>query len=518
MNIEALIKEIKSGKKNNSELIEYKLSNNIKIEIYSESINRNEDILFFIAKSNKEKHLFVNTYNLSSEYFTKFEGILINSEKLVFIKECFLNKFNRKLIQEIFPFTKPILTGLKNSFGFGDRIGLSNSGHLRALKGHDFVPILAQQSIRELTRTKRKPEDVMDAAVWAVFQEGYKGGFGADADHLKTTEDIDLMLNAGYTMFTFDPGDHVDNNADDYNLEQLNKSVSSLDWNQLNDNFNSAAERYLKNKIIVNTELQLEVNEELVLRAYAKYGNSIIHIYKMFSYLESIAGNRKYEVEISVDETESVTSIFEHFFFVNELIRLGVKFISLAPRFIGEFEKGIDYKGDLEIFKEEYLKHHQVVKHFGNYKLSLHSGSDKFSVYAVIGSIPNTITHVKTAGTSYLEALRVTAIKEPKLFREILEFSRGLYENEKKTYHVSADLNKVFPEERYNDLELIDLFNQEDARQVLHVTFGSVLTSVDENGNYLFKDRIINCLKENEEEHYNVLIKHFNKHLDPFKM
>ncbi|MCK9279516.1 MAG: tagaturonate epimerase family protein [Melioribacteraceae bacterium] len=518
MNIEALIKEINSEKKNGSELVEYNLSNSMKIEIYLESINRNNDLLFFIAKYKTEKYFFVITYNLSSEYFTKFDGILINSEKLVFIKECFLNKFNRKLIQEIFSFTKPVLTGLRNSFGFGDRIGLSNSGHLRALKGHDFVPILAQQSIRELTRTKRKPEDVMDAAVWAVFQEGYKDGFGADADHLKTTDDIDLMLNAGYTMFTFDPGDHVDNNADDYDLEQLKKSVLSLDWNQLNDNLNSAEERYLKNKIIVNNELQLEVNEELVLRAYAKYGKAIIHINKMFSYLKNIAGNRIYEVEISVDETESVTSIFEHFFFVNELTRLGVKFVSLAPRFIGEFEKGIDYKGDLGIFKEEYLKHHQVVKHFGNYKLSLHSGSDKFSVYEVIGSIPNTITHVKTAGTSYLEVLRVTAIAEPNLFREILEFSRGLYENERKTYHVSADLNKVSPADQYNDTQLIELFSQDDARQVLHVTFGSVLTSVDENGKYLFKERIINCLKKNEEEHYNVLIKHFNKHLDPFKM
>jgi len=98
-----------------------------------------------------------------------------------------------------------------------------------------------------------------------------------------------------------------------------------------------------------------------------------------------------------------------------------------------------------------------------------------------------------------------------------LEFSRGLYENEKKTYHVSADLNSVSPADKYSDEQLIDLFSQDDARQVLHVTFGSVLTSVDEAGKYLFKERIINCLKENEDVHYDVLIKHFNKHLEPFK-
>ena len=516
MNLDGFIKTLESNKKHKSEFIEYILSNDEVIKIYPNSITAHADSLFFIAKKGIEKNLFIVTNYPDSNYFKEFEGSENKNDDLV-IKVCSLNTSNRKLIQELFPYTNPILTGLKNSFGFGDRIGLANPGHLRALKGHEFVPILAQQSIRELTRTKRKPEEVMDAAVWAVFQEGYKDGFGADADHLKNSDDIDLMLNAGYTMFTFDPGDHVDNNADDYELDQLKNSVSLLDWNQLDDNLNSAKQRYLTNKIILNNELELEVNEELVLRAYAKYGKAILHINKMFHYLKGIAGNRHYEVEISVDETESVTSIFEHFFFVNELTRLGVEFVSLAPRFIGDFEKGIDYKGDLEIFKEEYLKHHQVVKHFGNYKLSLHSGSDKFSVYAVIGSIPNTITHVKTAGTSYLEALRVTAIKEPKLFREILEFSRGLYENEKKTYHVSADLNNVLPADKYSDAQLIELFSQDDARQVLHVTFGSVLTSVDEAGKYLFKERIITCLKENEDVHYDVLIKHFNKHLEPFK-
>jgi len=61
---------------------------------------------------------------------------------------------------------------------------------------------------------------------------------------------------------------------------------------------------------------------------------------------------------------------------------------------------------------------------FGTYKLSLHSGSDKFSVYRVIGNLKLGVTHVKTAGTSYLEALKVTAVKNPKLFREILDYSR----------------------------------------------------------------------------------------------
>lgn len=238
MNLDGFIKILESSKEHKSEFIEYILSNDEVIKIYPNSITTHTDSLFFIAKKGIEKNLFIVTNYPDSNYFKKFEGSENKNDDLV-IKVCSLNTSNRKLIQELFAYTNPILTGLKNSFGFGDRIGLANPGHLRALNGHEFVPILAQQSIRELTRTKRKPEEVMDAAVWAVFQEGYKDGFGADADHLKNIDDIDLMLNAGYTMFTFDPGEHVDNNADEYDLEQLKSSVSLLDWHQLNDNLNS---------------------------------------------------------------------------------------------------------------------------------------------------------------------------------------------------------------------------------------------------------------------------------------
>ncbi|HEY6436836.1 MAG TPA: tagaturonate epimerase family protein, partial [Ignavibacteriaceae bacterium] len=206
----------------------------------------------------------------------------------------------------------------------------------------------------------------------------------------------------------------------------------------------------------------------------------------------------------------------EHYFIASELKRLGVRLISLAPRFIGDFEKGIDYKGDLDIFKEEYIKHISIAKYFGTYKLSLHSGSDKFSVYNVIGSLKLGVTHVKTAGTSYLEALKVVAVKEAGLFREILDYSRNLYEKEKKSYHVSADLNKVRVGESYSDEELIGLFNLDDCRQILHVTFGRILTDKNEEGGYIFKDRIFKCLIKNEELHYKFLIAHFHKHLNPF--
>ncbi|UCH65609.1 MAG: hypothetical protein JSW63_00305, partial [Ignavibacterium sp.] len=240
------------------------------------------------------------------------------------------------------------------------------------------------------------------------------------------------------------------------------------------------------------------------------------HIKKMYDHLKQKYPDYESEVEVSIDETESVTSVFEHFFIVSELNRLGVEFVSLAPRFIGEFEKGIDYKGDLNLFKEEYVKHAGIASYFGTYKLSLHSGSDKFGVYKVIGSLNLGATHVKTAGTSYLEALKVAALKEPALMREILDYSRNLYEEEKKTYHVSADIKKVKPSEEYSDEELVILFNQNDWRQILHVTYGRILTDKNEQGSYKFKDELLNCVNANEETHYKLILDHFRKHLENF--
>lgn len=515
MNIFQIEKKLQSIFNEENTTVPFQISDGIKIDVYPKSLNNFEDNLFFIGKERNYKLLFVASQNLS--FLNRFEGEIVELDRSsILLKKCFLNTANRKIIQSIFAFTIPQVVGLKNSFGFGDRLGLANAGHIRSLNGYDFFPILAQQSIRELARTNRKPEMVIDAAVWAVFQEGYKNGFGADADHLKNTDDIDLMLNAGFTMFTIDPSEHVDNNADNYNEQELFKIASNLPWAELKDSFPNAEKRYANKSFSITENFSMNVSENDFLRAYTKYGKAIAHIKKMYDYLSSKRNVDKFEVEVSVDETESVTSPFEHFFFANELNRLNVKFISLAPRFVGDFEKGIDYKGDLELFKSEYVKHLAITKYFGNYKISLHSGSDKFSVYRVIGSLKGAFTHVKTAGTSYLEALKVVADKQPILFKEILNFARSLYETEKKSYHVSADINKVPKSNELKDYQLVELFDSNDVRQVLHVTFGRVLTDKKPNGDFLFKDDILNCLIENEETHYQFLIRHFKKHLEPF--
>ena len=90
-------------------------------------------------------------------------------------------------------FQAPSLLGLETSLGLGDRLGLATPGHIRAVRGTCLGPILAQQSIREMERTNRTPDDVMDDATWGVLQEGWREGFGSDADHLDSHEPSDSL-------------------------------------------------------------------------------------------------------------------------------------------------------------------------------------------------------------------------------------------------------------------------------------------------------------------------------------
>lgn len=506
-----------AGEIKTNSLVNCQLNTELETLLYPKSVNKVDNSYFFIGKDDKSKYLFIVEEHSELKLHDRFDGeIVTSSDTSIFIKRCRLIHENAVELQKLFPYTKPILIGLQNSFGFGDRLGTGNPAHIRSLGDSKFKPIIAQQSIRELTRTNRTPEEVMDAAIWSVFQEGYKNGFGADADHLKSTEDIDLMINAGFTMFTFDPSEHVINEADSLGLIEIENRVNDLNWKTLNDSLTNVVNRYTSVKFELGRDFTIVPTYEEVLRAILKYGNAIAHLKILFAHLNSNYSDLPFEIEISVDETDSVTTPFEHLFMTSELTRLGIKFVSLAPRFVGSFEKGIDYKGDIDVFKKEYLKHVQISEHFGSYKISLHSGSDKFEVYKAIGQLNRGYTHVKTAGTSYLEALRVTAKVKPDLFREILDFSRNEFEKEKKSYHISADLENVPTSENYSNDQLIDLFNQNDARQVLHVTFGKVLKTLDNNGKFLFKDKIYNCLSENEEIHYNYLISHFNNHLNPF--
>ena len=432
------------------------------------------------------------------------------------LKSCPLSHENAVALRQMVPFAAPVLVGLRKSAGCGDRLGLATPGHIRAIRGTGIFPIVAQQSIREMTRTGRSPADVMDDATWGVFQEGWQQGFGSDADHLKSTQDIDICAAAGFTLYTIDPGFYVDNEAHTADAGALQAKYAALPWDQLQTTARDLRQTYVDRPVTIADGMTITLSEEQLWRAAAKYGNAIAHTLRMYRHLQSVMGALPFELEVSVDETETPTAPHEHYFVASELKRLGVRWVSLAPRYIGRFEKGVDYIGDLHAFAQEIRWHAAIARYCGPYKLSLHSGSDKFSIYLIVAQYAGDLVHLKTAGTSYLEALRAIAGVAPDLFREILAFAFARYDEDKASYHVSADPTKVPPPERLTDAELPGVLDSFDGRQLLHVTFGSVLTARTASGEYRFRGRILATLDAHEEEHYAAIEKHFDKHLAPF--
>ncbi|NLB54815.1 MAG: hypothetical protein GX811_03455 [Lentisphaerae bacterium] len=409
-------------------------------------------------------------------------------------------------------YSQPTTLGMAKSFGFGDRLGLAGLGHIEAVKNTGFSPILAQQSIRELTRTGRTPDEVMLAAQSAVRQTGWTGTWGADADHLQTKDDVFLMAANGFTFFTIDPSAHVNKDADTLNVETLScayKEMVSLKKIESERCFDLYQDRSFQ----INDDFIITFSDRTeLMRAEVKYGAAIAHTKKMSEWISEACADKPFEIEMSVDETYSPTSAMEHLFIGLELKRAGVKVISLAPRFVGEFEKGIDYKGDIKRFEKEYRKHAAIAEYCGPYKISIHSGSDKFSVYPIISEISGSALHVKTAGTSYLEALRVISRTDKTLIRKIIEFCRRFYERDKATYSVSATLSGADANPSDSDLEH-EYLDKDDGRQIFHVTFGSVLSGGRDCNGALFKDLILENLQNNSDLHCELLAAHLGKHL-----
>ncbi|HMC26570.1 MAG TPA: tagaturonate epimerase family protein [Verrucomicrobiae bacterium] len=410
--------------------------------------------------------------------------------------------------------TKPTVLGLKKSFGFGDRLGLATPGHVAAGKKSDFAPIFAQQSIREMTRTERTAEEVMKAAQKALVALNYTQPWGADADHLKLPEDVRKTAAAGYTFYTIDPSEHVSNQADRMKLPELEAAVARLEADKIFGE-RSWTEYYLAQKFEVSSRLMLKFTTEQLYRAAVKYGRAIAHSEMMGHEIANADPGRPFEIEVSVDETESPTSSLEHLFFGLELKQRKVpNVVSLAPRFVGDFEKGIDYRGDLRQFEASLREHVEIARYCGPYKLSIHSGSDKFSIYPIAGRVCGELLHVKTAGTSYLEALRVVARVAPALFGEIVTFCRGRFDNDRKSYHLSttaAQIGALRPFQSKADEALY--LDEVVGRQLLHVTFGSVLTMGKDSRGRRFKDGIIEVLQKDSDLHEEVLERHFTKHL-----
>jgi hypothetical protein len=398
---------------------------------------------------------------------------------------------------------------VQRSVGLGDRLGLATPGHIRALRaaGAPLAPIFAQQSVRELDRTGRTAMQVLDAATWGVLAEGWQQPFGADADHVKTPDDIDRFLACGYTQFTLDPGDHVRDEAETAPAAELDGLLEALPWERLRDTPEDMRRRHAGRPLELGDRL-LTLSGEEAARAAAKYGAAIAQAAVLAEHLDGRRAPGAYEIEVSLDEAATPTTAAQHAFVARELTRLGIRWVGLAPRFVGEMQKGVDYVGDLDRFAAEFAVHAQIAQALGPYKLSIHSGSDKFSIYPIAASAPAAV-HLKTSGTSYLEALRILSLHDPDLLRRIYALALTRFGDDRASYHLSVDADALPAADALRDDQLWVLLREEGTRQVLHVTFGSVLGG--ELGAALHE-----LVTELHEEYAVALERHLVRHLQPF--
>ena len=409
-----------------------------------------------------------------------------------------LNHENRLVLNRLFPWTAPVPFGREgSSFGFGDRQGFANAAQIRSVAKTSVRPVLAQQSLRELQLTGRTLTEVMDCAAWAAFREGYRLGYACDGDHLKTLEEVRAAVAEGVTMVTLDCS---------LVLRSIKKSAAEFhaEFLRLPEGIqNNYKERYLCS--CEAESLSLHYTEALLGQLHTTYGEAFGLICEVFRQVLIPAG-RAIDLEISLDETEETTTPEAHYFVARELEAAGVAVTSMAPKFVGEFQKAIDYIGDLDELRSTMSVHARIAKRF-DYKLSLHSASEKFSALPILAEVTGGRYHVKTSGTSWLEVVEAVAKTAPSLYRRIHRQALESVDQARTFYAVHCDPDSVPPLESVSDADLPFYLMQNDSRQFLHITYGYILAQPE------LRQAILEFLKEHrtlyESEIENLYDRHF---------
>lgn len=402
---------------------------------------------------------------------------------------------------------RPSLIGTAASFGFGDRLGLATPGHVEALLsyGDGIMPIFAQQSVRELSRSGRKVTDVLDDARNALAKTRYFDRWGADADHIKTQEDVNLLGSVGYSYYSIDPVDHIDPEAHRLDetglLYRVHEQRHDVSW----------IDDYVGRTVTLDTGTILRFDRLSVSRVALRIAKALGHAVKLAAHTERVVNRRSgcFEFELCLAESDRPTSLLEHYIFADQFQSSNLKLVSVAPRFDGRFENGVDIHGDSTALVRSFSDHAAIARALGPYKLSLHHGSDKFSIYESFVRATRGLFHIKTSGTSYLEALRVVARTDRRLFRKLVDFARQQYHRERENYLVSSDPVFVPAPAAINNDKLLETYYLDtvNGRQIMHVSYGSVF--VDSNLGASLKD----VVAASPDMYRELLKAHFGRHL-----
>jgi len=307
----------------------------------------------------------------------------------------------------------------KYSFGLGDRFGHQGAAQLKAIiaaadKGIEITPVW-NKSNREHNTIGTHPDDVRIEADYVTRSAGFKKPYFVDADHINI-ETVDRFIDCS-DFFTIDVASYIGKRAGN---EEINEFISS-------------AHKYTGEFKIPGKKLSSGTTEDQVRQIADNYLFAAKKARDIYKLIEKVKGKGNFVTEVSMDEVALPQSPVELFFILKMLASEDVPLQSIAPKFSGRFNKGVDYIGDPNLFAREFeqdlLVIDYAVKEFGlpeNLKMSIHSGSDKFAIYPFIRSIikkSDKGIHVKTAGTTWLE--EVIGLAESG--GEALEFVKSIY-------------------------------------------------------------------------------------------
>jgi tagaturonate epimerase len=286
----------------------------------------------------------------------------------------------------------------KYSLGVGDRFGREGGAQLAALKkaadsGIEVIPVW-NKSNREHTLIGSTPADTRSAAEAAVKAAGWQAPYHLDADHigLKT---VDRFL-PHCDFYTIDVADFIGQAGDPADDSAVRDSL-----------------RPLLGRTFPELGQDQPLDEGVLERFLSAYALAIREAGKIYRHIESARGKDNFIAEVSTDEAETPQSPLELFLILGALAGEGVRVQTIAPKFSGRFNKGVDYVGNVGQFAREFERDlvaiRTAVAELGlpkNLKISVHSGSDKFSIYAPMRELlkkHGAGLHLKTAGTTWLE-------------------------------------------------------------------------------------------------------------------
>ncbi len=291
------------------------------------------------------------------------------------------------------------LTLGKFSFGMGDRFAHQGSAQLAACmmvakQGVDIVPVW-NKSNREHLLIGTKPSGLRAEADAAVKALGWKKPYHVDADHIQL-ETVDRFI-APSDFFTIDVADSIGKPADPGSVKAFVDRHAEL-----------------AGKIVIpNIDRPFETTRADIGRIVGRYLLAVQDAGKIYRHIAKAKGEANFITEVSMDETDSPQTPPELLVILAALADEKVPLQTIAPKFTGRFNKGVDYVGDVKQFEKEFNDDLAVIafaiKKYGlspTLKLSVHSGSDKFSIYAPIRRALkkfNAGLHLKTAGTTWLE-------------------------------------------------------------------------------------------------------------------